>query len=178
MSKGRLDQKRRGPPPLPPDQGKRHPIGIRVTKEIRDFIQRMADSQGRSIAQEIELRLLQSYDFEAIAGGPRAVALFRTLASAVGTKFGEDSWVGNRREFLAVRQTVIEMLDVMAPPALDPLGDFATEIRDHLRNPGLSPVYMTAALSFARDLANDLRVPATVRAELTAEIDKAREAAQ
>jgi hypothetical protein len=61
MSEGTEWPKRRGRPALPPEKGKRYAIGIRTTKELRDLLQKAADSSGRSLAQEIEFRLERSF---------------------------------------------------------------------------------------------------------------------
>ena len=52
----------RGRPALPPEAGKRHPLGIRTTAELKKKIEAAAAESGRSIAQEIELRLERSFD--------------------------------------------------------------------------------------------------------------------
>jgi hypothetical protein len=116
MSQGMVGKKRRGPAPLPPDQGKRHPIGIRVTKEIRAFLQQMADSSGRSLAQEIELRLQRSVDFDAILGGARPAALFRALAASVVIQFGtSDRWLDDSEKFERVQRLLEEGIAAHAP---------------------------------------------------------------
>ena len=54
-------KKKRGPKPLPPDQGKRVPLNMRTTKELREKMEAAAVASGRSIAQEVEHRLEQSF---------------------------------------------------------------------------------------------------------------------
>lgn len=56
MSKGETPR-RRGRPPLPPDSGKRYPLGVRTTPATRDRLQAAAKRSGRSIAQETEVLL-------------------------------------------------------------------------------------------------------------------------
>lgn len=51
------EKRRRGRPPLPTQRGKRYPLGIRVTAEVKEVIQAAAIASGRSQAQEVELRL-------------------------------------------------------------------------------------------------------------------------
>ena len=53
---------RRGRPPLPAGEGKRHPLGIRTTKQLREQLEQAAKSSGRSLAQEVEYRLEKSFD--------------------------------------------------------------------------------------------------------------------
>lgn len=57
---------RRGRPPSPPDEGKRHAFGFRTTKRIRDLIEQASRQSGRSAAQEIEIRIEKSFYDEAL----------------------------------------------------------------------------------------------------------------
>jgi uncharacterized protein (DUF1778 family) len=45
--------------------GKRYPLNMRTTKEIRERLERAAAKSGRSLAQEVEYRLERSFDREA-----------------------------------------------------------------------------------------------------------------
>src|SRR5262245_32871740 len=53
--------RRRGRPALAKGAGKRHALGLRVTAERRKALEEAATSSGRSISQEIESRLDQSF---------------------------------------------------------------------------------------------------------------------
>src|SRR4051794_3753717 len=64
MSDAPKPPKRPGRPALPPERGKRYALGFRTTKELRDSLQQAADSSGRSLAQEIEFRLEQTFAAE------------------------------------------------------------------------------------------------------------------
>lgn len=44
--------------------GKRYPLGMRTTKEIRERLESAASESGRSLAQEVEYRLERSFDRE------------------------------------------------------------------------------------------------------------------
>ncbi len=57
-------RKKRGPKPLPPDEGKRLPLNMRTTKEVRASIERAAKESGRSLAQEVEYRIGKSLQDE------------------------------------------------------------------------------------------------------------------
>jgi len=52
--------KPRGRPPLPPGEGKRTPLTIRSTQALKEELVKAAKASGRSLAQEIELRLVRS----------------------------------------------------------------------------------------------------------------------
>jgi hypothetical protein len=47
--------------PLDPNNGKRHPMGIRTTKRIKEKVEAAAQKSGRSVAAEIEWRLEASF---------------------------------------------------------------------------------------------------------------------
>jgi hypothetical protein len=61
MDEGLRQSRRRGRPALPPDAGKRHPLGIRTTRQLKDLLENAANSSGRSVAAEIEHRLERSF---------------------------------------------------------------------------------------------------------------------
>lgn len=90
MSKGKSPQ-RRGRPPLPPESGKRHAIGLRTTKGLHDRIEAAAKRHGRSIAQEVEFlieRALAVRDDEQAAldmvHGRRLAGLLMLLGRVMG----------------------------------------------------------------------------------------------
>ena len=56
--------KRLGRPMKPPTPGERTPLGLRVTAETKRRIEAAAIESGRSISQEAELRLEQSFERE------------------------------------------------------------------------------------------------------------------
>ena len=45
---------------LPPGEGKRTPLNMRTTRELRERLEREAADSGRSLAQEVEFRLERS----------------------------------------------------------------------------------------------------------------------
>jgi hypothetical protein len=46
---------------LPPEEGKRIPLNMRTTREIRNRLTTAAIASGRSLAQEVEYRLERSF---------------------------------------------------------------------------------------------------------------------
>jgi hypothetical protein len=60
--------RKRGRRALPAEEVKRHAVGIRTTRKLKGLLQRAADSSGRSVAQEIEFRLEQSFALETLIG--------------------------------------------------------------------------------------------------------------
>jgi hypothetical protein len=56
--------KRLGRPMKPPTPGQRVPLGLRTTAETKRKLEAAAIESGRSISQEAELRLEQSFERE------------------------------------------------------------------------------------------------------------------
>jgi hypothetical protein len=80
---------RRGRPPLGRDVGKRAPLSLRTTKQLRRELENRSNETGRSIAQEVEYCLEAWLAFEQGLGGKRMVALFRLMASTAMLIEGE-----------------------------------------------------------------------------------------
>ena len=93
MPRAPQDRRPRGRPTLPSDEAKRHSLGIRTTKKIKDALQRAAELSGRSVAQEIEFRIEQSFDVEKAYGGPETQKVLRTLAGVTRDDEWTRSWL-------------------------------------------------------------------------------------
>ncbi len=145
--------RKRGRPPLPPDQAKRHALGIRTTKTLKERIADAAGASGRSLAQEAEHRLEGSFapdpDFEtwlARIYGPQCAALLqiigRELPSQIvraGIRVGAlhgtrvdilSDWMADPTVFAVVSRSINAILAILRPPGapadvpdLDPEGD-------------------------------------------------------
>lgn len=61
---------------MPPDKGKRYAISFRATKEDYEAIRNLAETSGRSIAQELEFRISAS-----IAAADRLAAIEARLTA-------------------------------------------------------------------------------------------------
>ncbi len=74
----------RGRPKLAPGEGKRYPLSLRTTREIRELIEREAILSGRSLAQEAEYRIQKSFVDERAKyeefGGPSLYWFMKALA--------------------------------------------------------------------------------------------------
>jgi len=57
----RKKRKKPGPQPLPPGEGKRVPLNMRTTKEVRQKLEEAAAASGRSLTQEVENRIERSF---------------------------------------------------------------------------------------------------------------------
>lgn len=65
--------------------GKRYPLNMRTTKEIRDALEEVAKNSGRSLAQEVEARLERTFYLDAsmmLTHGPDANLIY-ALSTAV-----------------------------------------------------------------------------------------------
>ena len=185
VQRGLQGSKRRGRPTLPQGKAKRYPTGFRTTKEMKDFLQRMADSSGRSIAQEVEHRLEQSAEFERTFGGPRLVALWRELAAAAEqVSPGDDSWLDDYCKFAVIRGRWERILDAATPTPADPTeekiarGDAAIRSLKARQQLGQHAHELWQAIDVLRSLfapadelkrlANDPDLPPEKRAEFAA----------
>jgi TraY domain len=61
-------------------EGKRYPLNMRTTKEIRDQLEAAAAASGRSLTQEVERRLERSFEGEIDAG-----AVTQTISRLMGS---------------------------------------------------------------------------------------------
>jgi len=57
-------RKRLGRPTKPPTPGERVPVGFRITAQTKQKLEAAAIESGRSLSQEAELRLEQSFERE------------------------------------------------------------------------------------------------------------------
>jgi hypothetical protein len=80
-------------------EGKRHPLNMRTTEDIREKLENAAAVSGRSLAQEVEYRLERSFaetDIIARAFGGKSHADFIKAIGLglqiVAAKMGKDSW--------------------------------------------------------------------------------------
>lgn len=116
----------RGRPKLPAEQGKRHPLNIRTTRELKDLLRRAANSSGRSVAQEIEVRLEHSFRDEARAELFLAAVYGRQLAavldllghaarSAIGHAAIEGDWLADPAACARARGAVIKVATGLCP---------------------------------------------------------------
>lgn len=81
---------------LPPGEGKRTPLNMRTTRELRERLEREAADSGRSLVQEVEFRLERSFrDEDALIkafGGRRTYDVLRVMgsvASQIQTRKGK-----------------------------------------------------------------------------------------
>ena len=74
--------KKVGRPPASPDGPKRAAIGLRASNDLRSRLEAAAAETGRSLSQEAEIRLEQSFESDSAFGGAEQAALLRMMAAA------------------------------------------------------------------------------------------------
>ena len=120
---------RLGRPPKGPYEDKRKTLSTRITSNLRTRLEEAAEETGRSLSQEIEFRLEQSFkDDEAVheaLGGKHVYALMRLLGSAVLIiETGTDKrWRDDRATHQQVKATIGNLLDGLGPHTKDELDD-------------------------------------------------------
>jgi hypothetical protein len=68
--------------------GKRHPLNMRTTEDVRRKLEAAAEHSGRSLAQEVEARLEQSFNIRALIDEALGPPQYRDVALAVVGSFG------------------------------------------------------------------------------------------
>lgn len=101
--------------------GKIVPLSMRTTAEIRQRMEKAAEANGRSLASEVEDRLLSSFNqddmLEAMFGNAELINLFRILAAStdiVERRTG-NSWTADYETFVAVRTAWKKLIDEFCP---------------------------------------------------------------
>lgn len=93
------------PKKLPEGEGKRVPLNMRTTREIRDRLEQAAEQSGRSLAQEVEERLGQSFIqndlISAMSGGERLATLLTMISIVLKTTKDEDGKLWNEDPVVA-----------------------------------------------------------------------------
>jgi len=131
---------RRGRPPLPRSHGKRHQIGLRVTAALRKQLELKAAESERSMSQEAEIRLEQSFrDEQHIVrelGGERNVQLFRFFSQFVRyveALHSGKSWLEDYEVFTAAQIVWQMAIHVMAHRPTDQLKVKAIALKEELQ---------------------------------------------
>ena len=121
--------KKRGRPPLPPTEGKRETLSLRVTAELRKRLEEGALVSGRSMSQEAELRIERSFqaadEQHTSFGGADRYRLARWMMLSIemaeeitGKKFRRD-----RETTKIATAAITEMLEKLVPEAAGGLSD-------------------------------------------------------
>jgi len=74
--------KRRGRPPISPEQRKRNNVTLRLRDELKQKLEKGARATGRSLSEEMEFRLEQSSASDDEFGGAEYRSIFQVLGAA------------------------------------------------------------------------------------------------
>jgi len=105
-------KKRIGRPPKAKEDRKAVNFTFRSRGQMRERLQAAAIASGRSISEEIEHRLDESFRTEELYGGPRLSAVFRILANHIalaGATAGGD-WAKNDQVQVDVAKVFADLL--------------------------------------------------------------------
>lgn len=114
---------------LPPGEGKRVPLNMRTTRELREKLEKEAADSGRSLAQEVEARLERSFTIDEGFGDADTLKFCRLLAQMADmmTLTNRKRWKDDPKWFLYVVGAWTEMVKMravnVAPPDLKYYGE-------------------------------------------------------
>lgn len=94
------------------------PLNMRTSPQLRQQIEKAADENGRSLTQEVERRLVTSFIFDEVRGGPHIGAFANMLSSVIQTienRMGA-KWTDDPATHAAVRAAAEHLLDWNRPP--------------------------------------------------------------
>jgi hypothetical protein len=94
-------RRRPGPKPRGQFEDKRFTLTTRITESTRKRLEGAAENSGRSLSQEIELRLEQSFRDDEAWGGARTKALLQFLArkTQLHGHWRDDDWLDTNDRF-------------------------------------------------------------------------------
>jgi TraY domain-containing protein len=124
---------RMGRPTKAPTPGERNHLGLRVTAELKQRLEQAAERAGRSLSQDVEMRLERSFDFDAALGGNRLSKIIKAIAQAMkmaGEEAAEDAkipvatWLSHPYPFDQAVKAALTLLECIRPP-----GDAAPPVR-------------------------------------------------
>lgn len=123
--------------------GKRYPLNMRTTKHVRDLLEKAAKQSGRSLAQEVEHRLLSSFVLtDGRTGMPNTqtldlLALLSACIKLVEEKKGT-KWLDDPETYLEVAEAISRALKLLLPAVIQkndlPSLAFEGGLRERLAN--------------------------------------------
>jgi len=122
-TKKQAPKKRRGPAPRGDYAGKAKTINTRVTPELRDCLEMAAKKSGRSLSQEIELRLRQTFgEEEKLAdrfGSHRTARVFQVIAHVLNAMRNPGNpnaeWLDDPNAFQLGMEAIYHVLYAIRP---------------------------------------------------------------
>lgn len=101
-----------------PRAPKRVALNMKATPQLRGRIDDAARESGLSVAQEVERRLIESFNAETALGGRKTAAFLRSLAALfeLAESSTGKSWHEDWETFAAVRKATMRTLLAHSPP--------------------------------------------------------------
>lgn len=103
--------------PTERDEAKRSAVAVRTTPAIKSRLSAAAAAAGRSLTQEIEARLIRSFEDEDRAGGPHNAALLRMIGSVIeiAEQRSAARWTEDVRAWSAVKAALALVVEANQP---------------------------------------------------------------
>ncbi len=136
------ERKRRGPRPRGPFEDKRRTLTTRITDATRRELEAARKATGRSLSQEIEFRLDQSFrkaetladTLGALFGGARGSAIHRRLSEIAYLQTGVADWADETETFFDVIDAWQHALPQVAKEMAPPVGEQAQWMEQFLKS--------------------------------------------
>lgn len=127
--------RRAGRPPKAAEDRRSAMMRLRVREELRDSLEQAASVSKRTLTDETEIRLRNSFLFSdlhevLVSGGKPSVDLVLNIVSllktvqayqdADGAKLGDANWLNSNYTRAALRRGLLELVEHSIPPALSP----------------------------------------------------------
>ncbi len=124
MAKG--TEPRPGPRPRGPFEDKRRTLTTRITDGTRDRLDTAAAAAGRSLSQEIEMRLEQSFRdedravlFSEAFYGPQLAGILQLIGAVTRNVVAQSQWLEDPGAFSTVLTAIEETLSAIRPAGDD-----------------------------------------------------------
>ncbi len=110
-------KKKRGRPRKPESEKRRNNVTIRMRDDVKRRIEEAADSQGRSLSEEIEFRLERTFLEEAAYGGKELSGLLKLMVGAaeIIQARTDKSWSSDWETSIAVRAAWTKLAAATGP---------------------------------------------------------------
>ncbi|MEI4509197.1 TraY domain-containing protein [Sphingopyxis sp. CCNWLW253] len=170
--------KSRGRPRKPLSDGERPVVTLRFSTEQRRLLEKEADRNGWSLAQEATNRVGMSFLEDTVLGGSKTAELFRLLAGIIQSVEAATgrSWRDDYLTSIAVEEAVIRAFRALSPtqPDDEVTSRVFLDILDHPEKAQMDPELASrvrdyeVALRKARDLGASLLISRLARTTATA----------
>jgi hypothetical protein len=160
--------KQRGRPPKTPGEAKRASFNTRLRSGLKEALEESARGAGRSLSEEIEFRLEQSFEREHWLGDTRTVALLQVLANLVRLESGERHWLDDFYAFSAITDLWRRIVESKRPPTPEEVTRRVVSGRqtlERLKRDDLDADVRGRLLTLVSFLAGDTTLPDEARAE-------------